>query len=229
MTQLLEILSNISISPILPSQYQAANAYTFRLTPPSDFNGIASTDTKAMMKRTYDILTSHNAIWGIGTYAEQRSLYTHPQYKDSRNIHLGIDLCVPAGTIINAPISGVIHSFANNSESGDYGPTLILQHDFRDVTFYTLYGHLSHRSLKQYKAGHTLHQGCALGTVGSEKENGEWPPHLHLQLIKDIGAHKGNYPGTCKLEEKDFYFSNCPDPTPLLQFEPNTKGTNKTK
>jgi len=60
-------------------------------------------------------------------------------------------------------------------------------------------------------------------------ENGQWPPHLHFQVVVDMevpalpasrqGAigRKGDYPGVCRLPEKERFLNNCPDPDLILQ------------
>jgi hypothetical protein len=47
-------------------------------------------------------------------------------------------------------------------------------------------------------------------------ENGNWPPHLHFQLIIDMQGMKGDYPGVCKFSERERYLANCPDADLLL-------------
>jgi hypothetical protein len=49
------------------------------------------------------------------------------------------------------------------------------------------------------------------------QENGQWPPHLHFQVIIDMEFKKGDYPGVCKLNEKEKYLRNCPNPDLILQ------------
>jgi len=52
---------------------------------------------------------------------------------------------------IFAALDGKIHSFQNNTALGDYGPTVILEHQIADFKFHTLYGHLSEASLEGKK------------------------------------------------------------------------------
>ena len=47
---------------------------------------------------------------------------------------------------------------------------------------------------------------------GHYDENGDWPPHLHFQLIVDMQEYRGDYPGACTIDEQDWYAQNCPDP-----------------
>src|SRR5690606_21096982 len=138
--------------------------------------------------------------------------------EEPRNIHLGIDVWAAEGTKVYAPIAGKIHSFANNNNFGDYGPTIILKHEFSDECFYSLYGHVSLRDLEGLYMDKPIGAGAAFAHFGSANENGEWPPHLHFQLMLDIHDFIGDYPGVCKKSEHEFYLQNCPDPRLLLCF-----------
>ena len=56
------------------------------------------------------------------------------------------------GTVIYAPIKGVVHQIQDNKSELDYGPTVILKHQLEDgPVFYTLYGHLSRECLNAIK------------------------------------------------------------------------------
>jgi peptidoglycan LD-endopeptidase LytH len=46
--------------------------------------------------------------------------------------------------------------------------------------------------------------------------NGDWPPHLHFQLITDMMGNTGDFPGVCLPEEKQAYKVLCPDPIGIL-------------
>lgn len=101
-----------------------------------------------------------------------------------------------------APLDGIVHSFAFNNRFGDYGATIILSHLLNGVSFYTLYGHLSLNSIKNIQEGDRIEKGDVFGEFGIPSENGSWPPHLHFQIISNIGEWKGDYPGVCKFSEK---------------------------
>ncbi|XLS28133.1 peptidoglycan DD-metalloendopeptidase family protein [Flavobacteriaceae bacterium M23B6Z8] len=167
-------------------------------------------------------LTVRNARVAYGGYLEKRNLYkSSPIFqqdsKNSRNIHLGVDFWCAAGTKVITPIDGVVHSFKDNSNLGDYGPTIILKHRIDNEVFYTLYGHLSRTSLKGLKRGKVFKSNETLGTLGTPEENVNYAPHLHFQLIKDIQKKEGDYPGVCNHEQQEFYKQNCPDPLQLLK------------
>jgi murein DD-endopeptidase MepM/ murein hydrolase activator NlpD len=133
-----------------------------------------------------------------------------------RNIHLGLDFWTAAGTTVFAPLAGTVHSFQDNAHFKDYGPTIILQHTLQGQVFHTLYGHLSRPSLAGLSIGQAVACGDRLGTLGDSHENGEWPPHLHFQLILDMQGKTGDYPGVCAAADLPFYRLNCPDPSSLL-------------
>ncbi|WP_343485788.1 peptidoglycan DD-metalloendopeptidase family protein [Allomuricauda sp. d1] len=155
-----------------------------------------------------------------GGYLERRNLYSKSERfseGNMRDIHLGMDFWCKAGTEVIAPLDGVVHSFNNNLDNGNYGPTLILEHSIASVTFYTLYGHLSLKSLSLYKNGKLFKKGAVLGWLGTPDVNVGYAPHLHFQIIINLHEFRGDYPGVCAEKDLELYKSNCPDPNHLLQ------------
>ncbi|MEX2567289.1 MAG: peptidoglycan DD-metalloendopeptidase family protein [Cyclobacteriaceae bacterium] len=155
--------------------------------------------------------------YAIGGYGENRAIYARSQVfnmRDSvfRNIHLGIDIWSISGTPIFCPLEGKIHSFQDNIGFGNYGPTLILEHQLKGKSIYSLYGHLSRTDLKTWEMDANLKKGQIIGHLGTPDENGAWPPHLHFQLINDLENNKGDYPGVCGEVENPLYLKNCPNP-----------------
>jgi murein DD-endopeptidase MepM/ murein hydrolase activator NlpD len=136
---------------------------------------------------------------------------------EPRRLHLGVDIWGPAGTKVMAPLDGIVHSFAFNNNDSDYGATIILTHHFDGVGFHTLYGHLSLNSLKNLSEGQLVGKGDVIGEFGMRFENGNWPPHLHFQLIADMQGWRGDYPGVCRFSERIQWLANCPDPNIILQ------------
>ncbi|MBZ9628087.1 peptidoglycan DD-metalloendopeptidase family protein [Psychroflexus sp. CAK1W] len=170
-------------------------------------------------------LTSRDAKAAIGGYLEKRSLYDRSSYfgensrSHKRNIHLGVDVWAEAGTPIYTPLPGKIHSQRDNLNFGDYGPTIILEHDLGGLKFYSLYGHLSRESLLNYKVGEEVSKGHPIAYLGTNEVNGNYAPHLHFQLILDMDDKTGDYPGVSSESDLDFYRNNCPDPNFLLNFK----------
>jgi len=160
---------------------------------------------------------------GYGGYNERRDIYSRSVYfnqdnsEDQRNIHLGIDLWCTAGTSVLAAYAGAVHSFKDNKNHGDYGPCVILQHEVKGVVFYTLYGHLSRESLKTIKIGHEVKSGDVIAHLGEPKENGDYAPHLHFQIIMDIENYHGDYPGVSSAQNVRHFLENCPDPNLLIK------------
>ena len=139
-----------------------------------------------------------------------------PEGDEPRRLHLGIDIWGKPYTPVKSPLDGIIHSFAFNDDFGDYGATIILSHNIDSVPFHTLYGHLSLNSIKNLREGDNVKRGDVIGEFGIPMENGQWPPHLHFQIIDDVGSWKGDYPGVCKYSEREAYLANCPDPNLIL-------------
>ena len=157
---------------------------------------------------------------GWGGYMEHREIYRRSRHFDGddepRSLHLGIDLWAAAGTAVYCPMPSLVHSFHDNQGFGNYGPTMILEHALEGVRFYTLYGHLSRKSLR-FSTGDKLEAGACIGHLGTDEENGYWPPHLHFQVMADLWGNTGDFPGVAKISEKSRFLKNCPDPNLLLQ------------
>lgn len=158
----------------------------------------------------------------FGGYNEERNLYKrsaafNDPKKEERNIHIGLDLWIKSGTPVLAALNGTIHSFNYNAGLGDYGPTLILEHKIENQIFYTLYGHLSLESITEIEIGDPVKKGQQIATLGNSVINGDYSPHLHFQIIKNIGDNFGDYPGVCSKSDLDYYLENCPDPNLLLK------------
>lgn len=165
------------------------------------------------------VIRKNRAHFAVGRYNEDRTIYQSDLFsgKSRRTIHLGIDLWVPSGTKILAPLAGLVHSFANNKAEGDYGPTIILEHELQGVKFYTLYGHLSLDSLNSLYEGKQIKLGEMMGKVGNFPINGNWPSHLHFQIITDMRGMRGDFPGVASSEKIEEFLEICPNPNLILQ------------
>lgn len=152
----------------------------------------------------------------VGGYDEDRGVYAASDLFDGaaepRTIHLGVDIWTDAGTALRAPLPGTVHSCAINGHFGDYGGTVILDHG----EFFTLYGHLAHRSVQLLQPGQAIVAGEVFAWLGTPGENGGWPPHLHFQRIEDMQGWTGDFPGVAPRSERDCWLALCPDPMPLL-------------
>jgi murein DD-endopeptidase MepM/ murein hydrolase activator NlpD len=70
-----------------------------------------------------------------------------------------------------------------------------LKHKLNDTLFYTLYGHLYVDSLTSLHVGKEVIKGETIAKLGNHEESGNYAPHLHFQIINDIGSFSGDYPG----------------------------------
>ncbi len=169
-----------------------------------------------------------NCKYGIGGYNENRTVYSRSKVFDTvdepRQLHLGVDIWGEAETLVFAALQGTVHSFGFNDNYGDYGATIVLQHELDGFIFHTLYGHLALQDLDDLYQGKPIAKGELLAHFGKPEENGNWPPHLHFQLIIDMQNNKGDYPGVCKLSEREQYLANCPDADLILQMMQYAKG-----
>ncbi|MEZ4883265.1 MAG: aminotransferase class III-fold pyridoxal phosphate-dependent enzyme [Chitinophagales bacterium] len=184
-------------------------------------------DAQLFDRRVQQLLVEANANVGIGRYNEIRPIYTTDSYlvegdngPQWRSVHMGLDIFMDAETPIFAPLDGTIHSFQNNDADRDYGPTIILEHRVsEDLTFYTLYGHLSLDSLEGLQEGQKVWKGQQICKIGPIPINGNWPPHLHFQVILDMLGKKGDFEGVVFPHHRTIYKSLCPDPNLLSGIE----------
>ena len=181
------------------------------------------TNVAEMNNYVFGSIEQAGAKVGVGGYDEDRMVYQksevfHTQ-EGARSIHLGIDIWLPAGSAIFTPLDATVHSFQDNANFGDYGPTIILEHLLDGVVFYSLYGHLSRASLDGLVEGKQIQKGEKFAEFGDETVNGNWTPHLHFQLIKDMMGKKGDFIGVASKSERKFYLNHCPNPNLIMGVE----------
>jgi murein DD-endopeptidase MepM/ murein hydrolase activator NlpD len=223
MSDLLTILKNIDQVYVIDKSISKDDYVSIDLSEKnSDLLEIETDNAEVFEGFIENYLSKNNSKVAYGGYIETRNIYKRSTVfknnnSEERNIHIGLDLWIKAGTNVLAALDGKIHSFQNNTALGDYGPTIILEHTIEDCTFYTLYGHLSSKSLDDKVLGTKVTKGQIIGNLGSPPINGDYAPHLHFQIIKDLEGKKGDYPGVCSQNKLDFYKNNCPDPNLLLK------------
>lgn len=181
-------------------------------------------DAAGFSKYMADYLERNGAKAAFGGYNERRVLYQRSVFFQSdfgpdRDVHIALDIWTDEGTSVHAALDGVVHGFDYNAGAGNYGPTIILKHLVNNCEFHTLYGHLSLEDIEDMEVGHEFKKGEIIGHLGNFGVNGDYPPHLHFQIIKDIGMSFGDYPGVCSREECELYLKNCPDPNLLLKLK----------
>lgn len=168
--------------------------------------------------------TQHPTKIIAGGYLEPRPIYTSPSFdiignygRESRTMHLGIDFWLPKKTAVNSLFNGEVVVSYNNSGDKLYGGLIILKHQIEGFEFYTLYGHLSIESVFNKKVGDKIKKDSCIGYLGNKKENGNWVPHLHFQVMLSLLNFKNDFPGVANFNEIDVWKSVCPDPNLLFK------------
>lgn len=186
-------------------------------------------DPKHYQQWLEQYMASAGARYAIGLYGEDRDCYSTAQFRslygdEPRSVHLGIDLFVPTDTPIQAPMAGRVFSVQDNTDPLDYGPTVIIEHrgDNNGPAFWTLFGHLSKRTLQLHQVGQQVAAGEVIGYVGSDDVNGGWAPHVHFQLMTDMLGLSGNFNGAGEPSNMDVWGQICPDPNLILNLSPES-------
>jgi len=217
--------SQSQIAPVLGVDLRSATSFVFDLSVGSRFLGAdpRAAETATLTKALDGRMRDQGALVGIGRYDEVR-VYAGTQFSkgdhpidEHRTVHLGIDLFAKPGSTVYAPLEGSVHCLANNKAVKDYGPLVILRHVTREgAHFYTLYGHLGEESLAQLRLGRAVARGEAFATIGVPPGNGDWPPHLHFQLITDLLELDHDFPGVAFASQRAVWRSLSPDPNVIL-------------
>jgi 4-aminobutyrate aminotransferase-like enzyme/Ser/Thr protein kinase RdoA (MazF antagonist) len=187
-----------------------------------------SQETAVLTETLFRKMREDGVRVGIGRYDEARLLYTAPFFAtgphptdERRTIHLGLDLFVEPGTPVCAPLDGTVYAFANNARQLDYGPVIILHHEAgNELEFFTLYGHLSTDSLDGLSFGQAVARGQRIGAIGAPPLNGDWPPHLHFQIITDLLNLDCDFPGVAFASQRKVWRSLSPDANIIVGVPP---------
>jgi len=195
------------------------NAIVLDLSEGATLGGVAVSDLDMTgLGRAIDAaMRTAGTELAFGRYAEPRAFYraanfTNDASGEPRTVHLGIDAFAQAGTTIFAPLDAEVVLVADNAAELDYGPLVILEHRDRGQRFFTLYGHLGIGVLTALSPGQRVKAGEAFATIGAPPSNGNWPPHLHLQIITDLLGLGADFPGVCSVKERERWLSLSPSP-----------------
>lgn len=214
-----------SLAPILGRPLEEAGVHVLDLSVGSTMLGAdpANLETGPLGRLIDDEMARAGATVGIGRWNEARPIYLGPAFSEGdhsidehRTIHLGLDLFAEAGTPLHAPLDAVVDAVADNAGYKDYGPVVLLRHEPEDApSFLTLWGHLDVEVLDRLQPGDRLRAGERVGDVGAPPRNGDWPPHLHLQLVVDGLDFGHDLPGVAPARERSTWKAWFPDPSVL--------------
>jgi 4-aminobutyrate aminotransferase-like enzyme/Ser/Thr protein kinase RdoA (MazF antagonist) len=176
-------------------------------------------------RRVFAAMREAGAAIGAGGYDESRVIHatdavaTGAVTDERRTVHLGLDLTLPAGSPLYAPLDGAVHGFEDAATRGDYGPVIVLRHEITGddpLTFYTLYGHLARRALEGLYVGKLVRAGEQLAAIGAPEENGDWWPHVHVQIVTDMLDRPCTFDGLAPASQRRTWLSLSPDPNLIL-------------
>lgn len=158
--------------------------------------------------------------WGFAGYLEERNslLRDCPQMvEENRFCHLGVDIIVPFGTKLHAPLEGRVADSGYEAGEGNYGGFVLLKHEMEGCDpFYSFYGHLRRGWLP--RAGEHFAAGEVFAAIGDFNENGNGFHHTHLQIITEPGIAAGYASkGYCTLADLMHMNGLCPSPFALFR------------
>jgi 4-aminobutyrate aminotransferase-like enzyme/Ser/Thr protein kinase RdoA (MazF antagonist) len=215
-----------SAAPVLEHDLRATPCVVFDLSVGSVFLGAdpQNARTGPLTRRLLAEMGRAGVPVGVGRYGEVRGLYTAPAFAagggpldERRTVHLGVDLFVAAGSAVHAPLDGTVHLVADNDAPQDYGPLVVLRHDAGGGrSLFTLYGHLGEECLTVLRVGDEVKAGQVIATVGAPPANGDWPPHLHFQVILDLLDLGAAFPGVTRPGQAAVFRALSPDPSVIV-------------
>ncbi len=188
--------------------------------------GDGSHNPRKMSQELFRAIDDAGARAGIGRYDEYRLIYNSEDFVDfsghRRTLHLGIDIFQPAGSPVFAPLEGRVFSMANHVAPLDYGGIVILQHRItgegnKGTVFYTLYGHLDPESFSSLESGQEIASGQQIASMGDIHQNGQWPPHVHFEIITNMLDETSTFVGVGTHAYRNVWLGLCPDPNLILR------------
>ena len=167
-----------------------------------------------------DDMMKDRYTWGVSSYLENREVVLSPcpqMVEEKRFYHLGLDIIVPLGTALHAPLGARVKESGYEAGEGNYGAHVLLIHESPHFeTFYSFYGHLNKEKLPAI--GTKFAAGEVFSYIGDFHENGNWFYHTHLQIITQKGLEQGflskGYSAACDLAQME---DLCPSPLSLFR------------
>lgn len=149
-------------------------------------------DAEVCTKWLESLHKEKGADYSYGGFLEDRTHIwrNHPNNSGASLIHLGVDYNVSAGTKVCLPADGkVFHIMKDPTNRRGWGGRIIFE--LSNGT-YLIYGHLKQDFI--VGLGQECKKGEVVGIIGESKENGNWFPHLHVQIMnrKFIDTHISN-------------------------------------
>lgn len=123
--------------------------------------------------------------WSFGGYLEDRRTLLAGSYLEATGnfLHLGLDVHVAAGTSVTSGAPATVLRVDDDQDpDGGWGPRVFLRRRSRPGDdMVALFAHLQ---APRCVPGDELSPGDTFAEVGGPPHNGNWHPHLHLQLLR---------------------------------------------
>jgi len=213
-------LNQLEIFPIFGDQLQGQpHIFNYSSNNPQTLD-IDTNNFDSFQEYIFNELEENNCTWGIGRYLEERKnlLRNYPQIIDEgRFYHLGLDIMVPSGYKVFAPIDGEVHLLGIEEGIGNYGGYVCLRHEINNTVFYSFYGHFNSNHL--ITLSQKISQGEIIGVIGEREDSGGWFTHTHLQIVSEKAMKEKRafqaYISAENLSEIELLF---PSPYPLFRY-----------
>ncbi len=209
---------------VVDADLSRAVVFDLSISSPEFRTPAETLSTATMTPRLFTRMREAGTPVGIGRYDEARLVYggdafagSAGEHPERRTVHIAVDLFMEPGSPVFAPLPGRVHAVRDNAARFDYGPTVILEHAPEGAPrFYTLYGHLTPDSLAGLAPGAPVSRGQRIGSIGAPPGNGDWPPHVHFQIVTDMLDRDGDFHGVGSASERAVWLSLSPDPNLVL-------------
>ena len=199
-------------------------AIVFDLSTGSRVDGhdIESLDVEALSGLIDEQMARAGTGFAFGRYGEPRGLYNNENFIDTdageaRTIHLGIDVFCAAGTAVHAPLAGEVETRRTERHGTWLWPDDGSAPQRRPAGVFHLVRDTSAKTPSSGVAdGQSIAAGEQIASVGAPPGNGNWPPHLHMQLILDLAGLGGDFPGVAAPSRQDYWCALSPSPAVVL-------------
>jgi peptidoglycan LD-endopeptidase LytH len=131
-----------------------------------------------------EIHRAESAAWSFGGYLEDRRHLLAGSYLDATGyfIHLGVDVHVPKGTPLAAGAPGTVLLVDDDQDQdGGWGPRVFLRRALAEDD--DIVGIFAHLQAPRCRAGDEVGPAEVFAEIGGPPGNGNWHPHLHLQVL----------------------------------------------
>ena len=131
-----------------------------------------------------EIHRAEGVAWSFGGYLEDRRHVLAGSYLEASGhfTHLGVDVHVSQGTPLVAGVPArVLLVDDDQDQDGGWGPRVFLRRALGEDD--DMVGVFAHLQAPRCRAGDEVGPADVFAGIGGPPHNGNWHPHLHLQLL----------------------------------------------